>query len=137
MRRVSAVLSASAVALWAVVVLTAQEAPPAEYVQAMQSIRAAAMAAGAETVDYAALSTAATEAASAFMYVQTFWQERGDAAAAELAGTGARAAQGLVVAADMSSGEGVAFSAMEMGATCGGCHMAHRVRLEDGSFQIQ
>jgi hypothetical protein len=137
MRRISAVLSATALALCAVIVLSAQEAAPAEYVEAMQSIRAAAQAAGAETIDYAALSTAAEEAASAFMYVQTFWQERGDAEAAELAGTGVRAAQGLVVAADMSSAEGVAFSAMQLGATCGSCHMAHRVRAEDGSFQIQ
>ena len=137
MRRMSAVLGASVVALCAVVALTAQEAPPEEYVQAMQSIRAAAQAAGAETIDYAALSAAATEAANAFMYVETFWQERGDAEAAELASIGARAAQGLVVAADMSSAEGVAFSAMEMGATCGTCHMAHRVSVEGGGFQIQ
>ena len=137
MRRISAGLSASAIALCAVVVLSAQEAPPEEYVEAMQSIRAAAQAAGAETIDFAALSAAATEARNAFQYVQGFWQERGDAEAAELAATGARAAQGLVVAADMSSAEGVAFSAMEMGATCGTCHMAHRVNVEGGGFQIQ
>lgn len=137
MKRISALLGASAIALGAVVVLTAQEAPPAEYVEAMQSIRGAAQAAGADPIDFAAASAAAEQAVSAFQYVQTFWQERGDAEAAELAATGARAAQGLVVSADMSSAEGVAFSAMQMGETCGACHMAHRTRLEDGSFQIQ
>ena len=137
MFRLTTVLAGALAAVFTVAVLSAQDAPPEEYREAMGSIRAAAQAAGAETPDFAAIQAAANEARNAFMYVQTFWQERGDDEAAALAADGSRAAADLAVSAGLNSAEGVAFAAMEMGETCGACHMAHRVRLEDGSFAIQ
>ena len=103
----------------------------------MGNIRAAMQAANADgALDFAAIQEAATTARNGFQYVQMFWQERDDDEAAQLAADGARSAASLAVSAMLMSAEGVAFAAGEMGETCGACHMAHRTRLEDGSFVI-
>ena len=138
------VLVAVGVAAWCAVSLAAQggpapEAPPAMYVQAMKDIGAAAQAVNQipKTQDCKAASQAAAKARTAFLYVQQFWTERKATDAADLAAAGAKAAGDIVVAADLSSAEGVEYSAKEMNATCMTCHMAHRERKEDGTFTIK
>jgi hypothetical protein len=138
MFRLTTLLAGGLAAFFTVAVVSAQDAPPAEYVEAMGTIRAAMQAANAEGApDFAAIADAANEARDAFLYVQTYWRERDDEDAAELAGDASRSAASLAVSANLMSAEGVQFAAMEMGMTCGTCHMAHRVRTEDGSFAIQ
>ena len=121
------------------VALIAQEPAPAEYVQAMQDIRAASQTLGqfAETQNFEAAAEAAEIADPHFLYVQTFWTERGDQEAADLAYAGLKAAQDICVAAGLLSAAGVTYAADQMTGTCGTCHMAHRVRLEKGGFAIQ
>jgi len=138
MFRLTTLLAGGLAAFFTVAVVSAQDAPPAEYQEAMNTIRAAMQAANAEGApDFAAIADAANKARDAFSYVQMFWQMRGDDDAAELAADASRSAASLAVSANLNSAEGVQFSAMEMGMSCGTCHMAHRVRNEDGSFAIQ
>jgi hypothetical protein len=120
----------------------AQEPPPAEYVQAMQSILAAVQAFGefseadAESQDFEAAAAAATSAKTAFEYIREFWSDP-STDAGQLAEAGWAAALSAEVAADFVSAEGVTFAAGEMGETCMPCHSAHRDQLEDGSFVIK
>ena len=137
MNRGTALLAGGLAALLTVTVVTAQDAPPEEYVEAMGTIRAGMQVFTAEGAqDFAAVQEAAGESRTAFQYVQTFWNERDDQEAADLAAAGAKAAADIGVAAGLASVEGIQFSLMEMQMTCGACHMAHRTRLEDGSFVI-
>jgi hypothetical protein len=121
---------------------SAQEPPPAEYVQAMQDIRAAVQAFGEfseadiESQDFEAAKAAAESAKTAFDYVRQFWSDP-STDAGELAEAAWAAALSAEVAADFSSAEGVTFAAEEMGETCMPCHTAHRDQLEDGSFVIK
>jgi cytochrome c556 len=132
-------------AAWCAVALSAQGGAPAQanppemYVQAMKEIQAAAQAVNQipKTQDFKAASQAAAKARTAFLYVQGFWTERKATDAAELAAAGAKAAGDIVVAADLSSTEGVDYSAKEMNATCMACHTAHRERKDDGTFTIK
>lgn len=138
MFRLKTLLAGGLAALFTVAVVSAQDAPPEEYVEAMGSIRGAMQAANAEGApDFAAIADAANGARDAFLYVQMFWQERGDDDMAALAADASRSAASMAVSANLMSLEGVQFSANEMGESCGTCHMAHRVRNEDGSFAIQ
>jgi hypothetical protein len=109
------------------------------YVEAMKDIQAAAQAVNQipKTQDFKAASQAAAKARTAFLYVQEFWTERKATDAADLAAAGAKAAGDIVVAADLSSAEGVEYSAKELNATCMACHTAHRERKDDGTFTIK
>jgi hypothetical protein len=126
------------VALLCAASLVAQEAAPAEHVQAMTDIRAAAqvLAAFGDSQDFEAAENAAISAATALEYVKEFWAGR-DVDAGRLADTAWKAARDVRVAADLSSAEGVIYAASEMTATCMGCHTAHRDRLDDGSFVVK
>jgi hypothetical protein len=95
------------VALLCVAGLVAQETPPAEHVQAMTDIRAAAQALGTfgDSQDFEAAESAAISAAAAFEYVKEFWGGR-DVDAGRLADTAWKAARDVRVAADLSSAEG-------------------------------
>ena len=48
-----------------------------------------------------------------------------------------KAAADLETAAKAKSEEGVAAAQRAVGATCAACHMAHRERLQDGTFEIE
>lgn len=140
MRKRFTVLVISVFAVWFGVALVAQDAPPAEYVQAMQDIRAAAQTFGelGKTQDLEAAEKAAESARAAFQYVEQFWTERKDEEAARLAAAGSKAAADAFASAGaLSSVAGVQYAAKQMGATCMTCHEAHRERLEDGSFVIK
>jgi cytochrome c556 len=139
MRRSFPVLLAGGVIALGAVALRAQDAPPAEYVKAMQAIRAASqtLTEFAKTQDFDAVAKTAPAARTAFQYVETFWNERKDVKAAQLATTGARAAGDAAAAAGLKSAEGIEFAAKQMSETCMACHDAHRVRRDDGSFAIK
>lgn len=50
---------------------------------------------------------------------------------------GVKAAADLGVTANLKSKEGAEYSAKIITDTCMGCHMAHRERAADGTFQIK
>ena len=107
MARIKGLFVSGLIVAVAVMTVTAQEAPPEEYVEAMQTIRGAMQAANAEgDPDFAAISEAATEARDAFLYVQTFWQERDNEEMAALAGDASRAAASMAVSANLMSADG-------------------------------
>ena len=118
---------AGGAALLCATALAAQEAPPPEYVQAMTDIGAAVQVFSqfSETQDFEAASLAAQSAATAFEYVQEFWESR-DPDAGKLAAVALKAAQDARVAAGLDSAEGVTYAATEMSETCQSCHAAHR-----------
>ena len=117
MRKRFPILIVSGLAVWFGVALAAQDAPPAEYVQAMQDIRAAAQtfAELGKTQDLEAAGEAGGSARTAFQVVQQFWTEREDEEAARLAAAGARAAGDAVAAVALNSVAGVQFAAKQMG----------------------
>ncbi len=125
-------------ALLCATALAAQEAPPAEYVQAMTDIAAAAQVLSqlSDSQDFEAASLAAQSAAAAFEYVQQFWEGR-DPDAGRLAATALKAAQDARVAAGLTSAEGVSYAAREMSETCMTCHAAHREEVSDGTYRIK
>lgn len=55
----------------------------------------------------------------------------------KLASDGAKAAADLETAAKAKSEEGVTAAQRAVGAVCAACHMAHRERLQDGTFEIK
>jgi cytochrome c556 len=130
--------TAGGAALLCATVLAAQEAPPAEYVQAMTEIGAAVQVFSqfSETQDFEAASLAAQSAATAFEYVQQFWEGR-DPDAGRLAATALKAAQDARVAAGLTSAEGVSYATGEMIETCMSCHAAHREEVSDGTYRIK
>ncbi|MGE0592475.1 MAG: hypothetical protein AB7G23_09740 [Vicinamibacterales bacterium] len=139
MRKHSVVAAATLSAGLFAVALGAQEAAPAQHVKAMQDIRAAVQvfADFSRSQDFDAAAAAGTSARAAFQSVEQFWKERRDTEAAQQAAAGGRAAGDAAAAAGLRSAEGVTFAAEEMGATCMGCHTAHRIRREDGTFAIK
>lgn len=120
---------------------SAQEAPSAEYVQAMQDILAAVQtltevgeAPDPGQEEFESASSAAESAVAAFEYVKGFWPDLGTDAG-QLAVAGWEAALSINVGADFNNIEGVNFAFGEMTATCMPCHDAHRGG-EPGSFVI-
>ena len=54
-----------------------------------------------------------------------------------LAQSGAKGAADLEAAAKAKNEDGVAAAQKAVGSTCAACHMAHRERLQDGTFEIK
>jgi len=133
------VLFTAGLATLCAVVLVAQEAPPAEYVQSMKDIAAAVQTLNQfeKTQDFKAAGEAGTSARAAFQQVEMFWSARKDTEATEMAAAGSKAAADVGVAAGLNSAEGVQYAAKQMTETCMACHAAHRVRNEDGTFTIK
>ena len=119
-------------------VTVAAEKPPANYQQAMKDL--GAFSAGNDKAvmeeDYETTARLGRSAKEAFDVTETFWKTR-NPDAAKMAQTGSKAATDLMITSGVKSQEGVAFAAMEAKAVCAGCHMAHRERLPDGTFEIK
>jgi cytochrome c556 len=70
--------------------------------------------------------------------IRAFWDKRSDAQdAVTFVQAAQKSAGDLRVAANLKSGEGVAYSLKELTGNCGGCHSAHRDKAADGSFLIK
>lgn len=80
----------------------------------------------------------ADKLADIFKQVGEFWQKRGGAddavAAAQKAAT---AASAISTAAKAGNMDQASAEMRNLNSTCGGCHMAHRERLEGGGFKIK
>ena len=119
-------------------VTAAAEKPPASYQAAMKTL--GAFSAGIDKAvmeeDYDTAARLGRSAKEAFDVTEAFWKTR-NPEAARMAQTGGKAATDLVITSGVKSQEGAAFAAMEAKAVCAGCHMAHRERLPDGTFEIK
>jgi hypothetical protein len=124
----------------------ASEKPSASYQMAMKSLGAtnqalrehikAVEAAGAYP-DYMPIEKDAATMKVAFAAAITFWQEKKVDEAVSLAQAGAKGVEDLQSAMKEKDYDGVVMAAASIGKTCATCHMAHREKLEDGTFEIK
>lgn len=87
--------------------------------------------------DLAATATNAAAVQAAFAKVEEFWTKRGTADAIQFAKTVQAVAKEVHDAAAAGNRDAAVAAAGRIAANCQGCHMAHRERLPDGSFQLK
>jgi hypothetical protein len=130
-------------AVCAVVVLgltvRANEKPSEAYQKAMKDLAAANMTlrTALPAKDYDAIAASAATFKASFSTALAFWTAKKADDAIGLAQSGAKAAADLETAARAKNEEGVQAAARAAGATCAACHMAHRERLPDMTFEIK
>lgn len=117
------------------------EKPSEDYAKAMKTIGAEMQtinkAIAAPTPDYIAASLSAQKIVASLEVVQKYWKGKADDAS-KLADTASKTASDLAVtAASGFNTTGVPAMVKELSGTCGACHMAHRERLPDGTFEIK
>ena len=134
---------------WSVLAMTvafglavaASEKPPADLQNAMKSNAAATGAMGlrAHTAakDYDAIAKDAATVKANYALFETFWTTRKVEDAVAFAKAGAKAASDLEAAAKAKDDAGIATATAAITPTCGGCHMAHRERMPDMTFEIK
>ena len=131
-------LSAVGLALLGLGVIAAEK-PSESYIAIMRSNSASQMSlrknVEAKNYDLIAMDAAAFKAN--FTQVEAFWTPRRVDDAIGFAKTGLKAATDLEAAAKAKSDEGVTAAFKLIVGVCGACHMAHRVRLPDGTFEIK
>jgi cytochrome c556 len=126
------------VAILGCAVLAAEKAPES-YVKIMKANGAAVQSLGkdVEAKDYDAVAKDAAAVKAVFTDVEKFWAERKVDDALTAARTGLKAATDLETAARSKNDAGIAEARKTLTSTCAGCHMAHRERLADGTFEIK
>jgi hypothetical protein len=87
--------------------------------------------------DLAAAATSAAEMQAAFAKIEAFWTQRGTADAMQFAKNVQAVAKEVQDAATAGNREATVAAARRIAANCASCHMAHRERLPDGSFQLK
>jgi cytochrome c556 len=87
--------------------------------------------------DLAMAATNAKDVQMAFAKIEDFWAKRGTADAQMFAKNVQMVAADVESAAKAGNKEAASAAAKKIGANCGGCHMAHRDKLPDGSFQLK
>lgn len=109
-----------------------------EYRKLMQPAAAANMALQkvADT-DLAASAKAASDMQAAFAKVEEFWTKRGTADAIGFAKSVQAVAKEVHDAAAAGDQAATSAAAKKVAANCASCHMAHRTRLPDGTFQLK
>ena len=120
-------------------VVSANEKPSESYQKAMKDLGAAnqSLRNNVTAKDYDAIAKDAATFKASFAVAQAFWTGKQVDDAMKLAQDGAKAAADLETAAKAKNEEGVAAAQKAVGATCAACHMAHRERLQDGTFEIK
>jgi mono/diheme cytochrome c family protein len=137
MRGKSVLIAASAVVLG--LTLQASEKPPESYQKAMKDLGAAnqSLRNNVTAKDYDAVAKDAATFKASFATALAFWTGKKTDDAVMLASAGAKAAADLEQAAKSKNEEAVGAAQKAVGATCAACHMAHRERLADGTFEIK
>jgi hypothetical protein len=122
------------------VALSAEKAPEA-YSNVMKGLAATAQSLRKNVAvsprDYDALARDAMALQAAFATAETFWTERNVADAIQISKDGSKAATDLGTAVMARNDEAIAQAATAATGTCAACHMAHRVRNEDGTYEIK
>jgi cytochrome c556 len=127
--------------------LRADEKPSEAYQKAMrdngeafQSVRAASKEieeSGAGAQDYTPFEKAAPTMKAAFATTAAFWQAKKNDDAVKLAQEAARLVGDMEDAAKERDQRLLRAAFTSLGETCTTCHMAHRVRLADGSYEVK
>ena len=119
----------------------ANEKPTMEFQNIMRSNAATNGAMGLRAhiaaKDYDAIAKDATTFKENFSKIETFWTQKKVDDAAKLAKAGHEAAEDLEKAAKAKDDAAIMAAQMKIGATCAGCHMAHREQLPDKTFEIK
>jgi hypothetical protein len=128
----------------------ANEKPSAEYQKAMKDLAAASnsLRVNVKNLDYSAIEKDALTMKNAFDVVVAFWKAKNVEDATALAEAGAKGAAALELAAKAQNHPGVldaqaaisgspSTGTVGLIGTCAPCHLAHRVRLPDGTFEIK
>ncbi len=141
------VLTALAVVLLVAAGVTAEEKPTDAFKKAMQdtanamrTIRAAAKEiedSGSGAQDYMPFETATATLQASFATTLAFWESRKTDDAVKLTQDAARFAADLEKAARDTEYRLVLDAIAGLDKTCASCHAAHRVRLDDGTYEIK
>jgi hypothetical protein len=133
--------------------LQANEKPSEAYQKAEQGLQTAtnSLRNHVKAIDYAGLQKDGEAFKAGFTVMLTYWQEKKVDDAVTFAQDGLKGADALVVAAlamnydgvlaaqnAIAGSNGVAFSGdSQLPGVCVGCHLAHRQRMPDGTFEIK
>jgi mono/diheme cytochrome c family protein len=124
----------------------ANEKPPETYQATMKELGAAntalradlkAVEAAGAYPDYIPVQKDATIMKASFGAALAFWQTKKVDDAVTFARDGAKGVADLEDAIKEKSYAQLINAQMEIAASCAGCHMAHRERLADGTFEIK
>ena len=119
----------------------ANEKPTMEFQTIMRSNAATNGAMGLRAhitaKDYDAIAKDAATFKENFSKIEKFWTEKKVDDAVKFAKTAHEAAEDLEKAAKAKDDAAIMTAQMKIGATCAGCHMAHREQLPDKTFEIK
>jgi cytochrome c556 len=131
--------SVVAISTFACAMVIASEKPTAEYQNLMKSngSTAGTLRMHIMAKDYDAIANDAATLKSNLAQIETFWTQKNVSDAVTFAKTGQKAAMDLESAAKTKDEGAIAAAAMVINGACGSCHMAHRERLPDMTFEIK
>jgi len=117
----------------------ANEKPTPEYQNIMKSNGATNGAIGMHLMakDYAAIEGDVATLKANFAKTEAFWAAKKADDAVTFSKNGVKALADLEAAAKAKDDAAIGAARMALGMACGGCHMAHRERLPDMSFEIK
>ena len=87
--------------------------------------------------DYDAIAKDAATLKANFTKIEAFWTAKKVDDATNFAKAAGKAAADLETAAKAKNDAGIAAAQMALTPNCAGCHMAHRERLPDMTFEIK
>ena len=87
--------------------------------------------------DLAAAAQAASEMQVAFAKIEAYWSQKNTADGVTASRNIQAVAKAVHDAAIAGDKDAAIAAAKDIGANCGSCHMAHRIRLPDGTFQLK
>jgi cytochrome c556 len=119
--------------------VVANEKPTADYQAIMKSNGSTAMGLGMHIMakDYAAIAQDAATIKANLARAEAFWTAKKVDDAIGFAKAGGKGATDLEAAAKAKDDAGITAARMAMNGACGSCHMAHRERLPDMTFEIK
>ena len=117
----------------------ANEKPSPEYQTAMKNLGAANQGLRGDITnkDYAAIEKHAATFKASFTVANTFWKAKKADDAIKLTEDGLKGAADLDAAAKAKNDDAINAARGSIGATCRGCHMAHREQLPDMTYEIK
>ncbi len=146
-----AVLAVCAIALFGLSV-RASEKPAEAYQKAEKDLNVTnnSLRNDVKSIDYPGLEKDAVALKASFAVMLEFWQQKGVDDAVKFIQTGMTAAGDLQTAAKamnydgvlaaqnaVAGSNGVAFVGEALPGVCVGCHLAHRQRMPDGTYEIK
>jgi cytochrome c556 len=135
--KIRVLLYAFAVLLVAASAISADEATD-EYKKLMTPAATANMTLQkAVQTDLAATAKSAGEMQAAFAKIEDYWAKHNTADAVAAAKSAEAVAKEIQEAAAAGNKDAAVAAAGKVAATCTSCHMAHRTRLPDNTFQLK